>query len=157
MLTAMLVTSGIFLLHAVVWNQVAVRHDPAIYPMHNNFFSSASLYYKWFEINHGLPIYLSMSAGMGISAAVWSIVGLATAVWVPDKLLAISIPYCLYALIGTQLSYYLVGVRVPHPSTLFNDALTIQDIWQTLVMYGILMALAFMMYGAGVNRRVRHG
>lgn len=156
-LAAVCVTAGVFALHSLAWNAIAMKHDPALFPMHNNFFADISLYYGWFYIKHGLPIYLSMAAGMAISAAVWAIVGLATAVWVPDKLLAVSVPYCLYSLLGTQLSYYLFGVRIPHPSTLFNDALTTKDVWQTLFMYAVLLTAALLVYWTGLNRRVRHG
>lgn len=144
---------GAFAVHVIVWNLLALPYDPIAYPNHEVPFREDTLFFAWAPLAHALPIYLHIMLGLAFSAGVWSIAALAAAVWVPDKLLAVTIPACIYQLWSGGLSYYLFGVRLISPSTLFNDWQTPDRIKQALIAYGVLLTISLIVYYAGVKRR----
>ena len=101
-------------------------------------------------------MYVEMTLGIAFSAAMWAIVALAVAVWIPDRLLTISVPACIYYLWHLQLPYYLFGVRAPHPGTLYNDALTLESAIQCLCAYVIVFTVSLFVYLGGLRRRACH-
>lgn len=149
-------TSLAFAVHALVWNLIALPVDPVRYPGHEIGFSEACVYSKWYLMYHGLPMYIEMTLGIAFSAAVWAVVALAVAVWIPDRLLVVSVPACIYYLWHLQLPYYLFGVQVPHPGTLYNDALTFREAYQCILAYAVVLAFSLFLYLAGLKRRARH-
>ena len=144
---------GAFAVHVIVWNLLALPYDPIAYPNHEVPFREDTLFFAWAPLAHALPIYLHIMLGLAFSAGVWSITALASAVWVPDKLLAVTIPACIYQLWSGGLSYYLFGVRLISPSTLFNDWQTPERVKQALIAYGVLLVISLAVYYAGVKRR----
>lgn len=152
-LAAAIAIGGAFALHALIWNLIALPYNPSLYPEHRVYFSEESLFYSWARIAYAWPIYLDISLGLAFTAGVWSIVALAAAVWVPDKLLAVTIPACIYHLWSGSLTYYLFGFRPISPSTLFNDWQTPARIQEALIAYGVLLAVSLCVYYAGVKRR----
>lgn len=149
-------TSLAFVVHALVWNIIALPVDPVHYPGHEIGFSETCVYSKWYLICYGLPMYVEMALGIAFSASIWAIVALAVAVWIPDRLLVVSVPACIYYLWHLQLPYYLFGIRVPHPGTLYNDALTFEEAYQCILAYAGVFAVSLLVYLAGLKRRVRH-
>lgn len=147
---------GAFALHAILWNLLAVPYDPVMYPVHEIGFWEESFFSSWATIVHGLPIYIEICLGLAFSAGIWSVTALAAAVWVPDKLLVVTIPACVYHLWSGQLAYHLFGFKLPSPSTLFNDAQTVSSVLQALAAYGVLLALSTAVYYAGLKRRACH-
>ncbi len=147
---------GAFAVHAVLWNLLAVPYDPIMYPAHEIGFLEESFFFSWATVEHGMPIYVEICLGLAFSAGIWSVAGLAAAVWVPDKLLVVTIPACVYKLWGSQLSYYLFGIRLQGPDTLFNDAQTIPRILEVLAVYGVLLVVSGVVYYAGLKRRACH-
>lgn len=145
-----------FAVHAVMWNLLAVPYDPVNFPVHEIGFYEESFFLKWSTISHGLPIFIEVCVGLAFSAGIWSIVALATSVWVPDKLLVVTIPACIYKLWGSALSFYIFGVWLPSPDTLFNDAQTIPTITSALIAYGIVLAISILAYYFGLKRRACH-
>ena len=145
-----------FLVNAVIWNLLGAPIDPVANTSHELVFADGCMYNEWYKIAHGLPMYLSMALGIFVSSAVWATVGLAVAVWVPDRLLCITIPACLYYLWSAGLFRFLFGWYLPPPSALFNDALTWQIVRQSLGIYALLFMLAVGVYIAGLKRRVQH-
>lgn len=109
------------------------------------------------HISHMLCQSISTSRWDSLSAGVWSITALAAAVWIPDKLLAVTIPACLYQLWSGGLIYHLFGVRLISPSTLFNDWQTPERVRQALIAYGVLLVISLAVYYAGVKRRACYG
>ena len=71
----------------------------------------------------------------------------------PDKLLAVTVPACVYQLWSGGLSYYLFGVRLISPATLFNDGQTMDRVGEALLAYGVLFSLSLIVYYAGIKRR----
>ncbi len=142
-----------FLLHAAIWNMAALPYDPVRYPYHQLNFMDTSPFNAWQAYPLAWPIYMSIAAGLGVSAMVWAAVALAVSVYVPDRLLALSVPVCLYFFWSSRLFTYLFGIKLPFPDSLFNDA-GLDQMLDTLVMYGFVFAAAAAVYIAGVKRRV---
>ena len=126
------------------------------YPNHTIYFSSDVLYSNWYTVLHGLPVYAEMTLGIAFTAAIWAVVGLAVAVWIPDKLMVVTVPVCIYFLWREQFPYYLAGILLPYPATLFNDGLTIQSGLAAMLMYLVLLAVSLAIYGVGLSRRCRN-
>ena len=103
-----------------------------------------------------LPMYLAIAAGMAFSAAVWAVVALAAAAWSPDKLLSFTIPSFLYYLWAADAPDWFLGLKIPHPASLFNDGLSAASLKTTLIGYGVLFAVSLAAYYAGCERRLRH-
>lgn len=145
-----------FALHAVVWNIIALPVDPSRYPGHEIGFADWCLYNQWYKICYGLPMYVEMTLGIAFSAAAWAVVALAAAVWIPDRLLVITVPSCIYHIWQVQLPYYFFKVYVPDPATLYNDALTLQSALECILAYAVVLALSIALYYAGLERRARN-
>lgn len=147
-------TAGAFVMHALICNIVALPVDPGRYQGHEIGFLDTCLYAGWYKVAYGLPMYTEMAIGIAFSAAVWAVVALAVAVWVPDRLLVVSIPACFYYIWHLQLPYYLFGVNIPHPGTLYNDALTAESAMQCIVAYGVVLLVSIPIYWVGLRRRM---
>ena len=100
--------------------------------------------------------FIRIGQTFAFCAAIWSVTALAVSVWVPDKLLTIIIPVCIYHLWSCRIFYHLFGINTPHPGALYNDALTVQRVWQSLVMYGILFIISLLVYVLGLKRRTQN-
>lgn len=143
-----------FAFHAAMWHILALPYDPIAFPSHEIGFWSESFFAEWSNIQHGLPIIIEMTIGIAFASGAWSVVALATAVWMPDKLLTVVIPACVYKLWNANLTFYLFGFTLPSPDTIFNDAQSIQRNLECLLAYGILLVLATLIYYFGLKRRV---
>ena len=150
------IASIAFCLHAITWNILTVPYDPIAYPEHGDIFMDGTLFSTWANINHGILIYLSVFFGIGFTAGIWAVVGLATATWIPDKLLAVIIPMCMYKLWNASFFYYLFGIFLPDPSTLFNDGQTLHEDIQAIIAYLVLFFGATATFAIGVRKKVRH-
>ena len=155
-ISGFLIGSVAFALHAMIWNGLTLPYDPVAYPEHGGIFVPGTLFHDWAPVCHGLLIYLEITVGIGFTAGVWAVIGMATAVWVPDKLLSVTIPMCLYKLWSANISYYLFGVLVPNPSTLYNDAQTVNGDVATVMAYLIVLAGGCILYVLGLRKMVRH-
>lgn len=145
-----------FALHALVWNLIAFPYDIVAHPYQEIPFHSSCIFSAWTGIFYALPIYIWITFGIAFCASIWAVVGLAISVWLPDKLLSIVIPVCIYNLWVCRISYFLFGVNLPHPGALYNDALTVERLWQSLVLYGLLFAISVTAYVRGLKRRTQH-
>lgn len=155
-LSAACSTALAFVLHAVLWNIIALPVDPVRYPGHEIGFAETCVFSRWYLIAHGLPAYIEITAGIAFSAAVWAIVALAVAVWIPDGLLVVSVPACIYYMWHLQLPTILFGVQIQHPGTLYNDMLTLQSALECIGAYAVVLAASAGLYLAGLRRRVCH-
>ncbi|MGI6215938.1 MAG: hypothetical protein ACOYIT_08765, partial [Christensenellales bacterium] len=155
-LAGALAAAGAFLLHAAIWNIIALPPDPIKYPMHYNFFWEESIYYSWYTIAHGLPIYLSTALGLALNGAGIAWLSIAVAVWLPDKLIAVVMPALLISAYSAGFFREIFGVYVPFFSDLYNDGLTVNALWQALAALFVMMAISAMVYSFGVERKVRH-
>ncbi len=145
-----------FIIHALIWNLVALPCDPVAHPYHEISFDPNSLYAEWYAICYGLPMYLSITIGIFISGSTWAVIALAVSVWVPDKLLTVAIPACIYYLLSASILNHLFGWNLPHPATLYNDALTVQQAIQSFTEYVLLFIFACVLYRLGLRRRAQN-
>lgn len=101
-------------------------------------------------------MYAAVAAGMAFSAAVWAVTALAAATWFPDKLMAFTIPSFIYYLWSADAAEWFLGLKIPHPASLFNDGLSPERLRAALASYGVLFAVSLAAYCAGCERRLRH-
>lgn len=58
--------------------------------------------------------------------------------------------------LGVQLHFTIdLGINTPHPGALYNDALTVERVWQSLLMYAILLVISIFVYVKGLKRRIQ--
>ena len=145
-----------FIIHAAMWHFLGIPYDPITYPAQEISFYQESYFGAWSTIGNGWPIILNIAVGLAFSGGCWSVLALAVAVWIPDKLLVCIIPACIEKLWRSHLAYYLFGVWLPGPDTLFNDAQTVTGNIECLIAYAILLLFAVFMYIAGLKRRAKH-
>lgn len=145
-----------FGIHAFIWHILALPYHPAVYPNHEIGFWSESFFNEWSNIYHALPIVLEIMLGMALTAGIWSVVAATVAIWIPDKLLIVIVPVCIYKLWSANLTYYLFGFRLPSPDTLFNDAQTVRGDLECLLAYGVFFILVVIVYLLGLKRRACH-
>lgn len=143
-----------FALHVITWNIIATpcditQNDYLAIP-----FSEDCIYYAWQPVFYSLPIYLWMTAAIAFCGGIWGMVGVTAALYFPDKLLSLSIPFCIYYLWSSNLIYALTGIRnLPHPADLYNDALTMPMVFQSVLAYVLIAALCGVLYVAKLKRR----
>lgn len=146
-----------FVIHAILWNLLAVPIDPVAYPSaHELTFAPGVFYNEWYTIHHALPVYVSMSIGMFICGAVWGVIALAVGVWLPDKLMTVTVTTGIYILWVYNFPYLLFKVRFPPPNALFNDGLTPEILVQALISNAVVLVAAMSIYYAGMKRRLQN-
>lgn len=147
-----------FLLHAILWNIVATPCDPKVNEYLAIPFSEDCLYYSWQDICYSLPIYLWMIVALFFCGGMWGIVSTTTALFTQDKILAVAIPFCLYYLWHYGLPGILLGIReFPHPADLYNDALTISMVWESVAVYFMLLVVCIVLYIIKLKRSLSNG
>lgn len=144
------------LLHSVIWNIVAGVYDPIAWPDTEVFFNETTIYYQLKDFPYAWPAYLHAAMGFAISGALWAMVGLSCAVWIPDTLLTITVPVILYYFWWYRLIGRVTGIRFPRPAALYNDGQTWADYWQALLFYAVLFVISYMIYWLGLKRRLRN-
>lgn len=153
MSAAALSTALAFALHAIFWNCIAIPCDPATYPMHTLYFAEDCIFRYMYDVCYGLPVYIEMTATIAFTASVWAVIGLATSVWIPDKLLTVTIPSFLYYLWSADVVAYFTGISMPEPGALFNDALTISKAVITVATYMCMLCIGVVVYYMGCRKR----
>ncbi len=153
MTVAAVAASSAFVLHAILWNIIALPVDPGTYPNHMIYFSETCIFRDWYTFCHGLPIYVEITLGIAFTASVWAVVALAISVWIADKLLTVTIPSFLYYLWSTDVLFYFTGVRTLHPATLFNDGLTVEKAVLSIISYLIVLVCSLVVYYIGCKKR----
>lgn len=156
MIVAAVATSTAFVLHAILWNAIALPVDPTTYPNHIIYFSEDCVFYGWYRMYYGLPMYIEMTIGIAFTASIWAVVALAISVWVPDKLLTITIPSFLYYLWNADVFFYFTGIKTPHPAILFNDGLTVEKGIISIISYLAVWAISLGTYFVGCQRRCQN-
>ena len=156
MLVAAISTSSAFVLHAILWNNIALPVDPTAYPSHTIYFSKKCIFHNWYTVCYGLPVYVEMTLGIAFTASIWAVVALAIAVWIPDKLLTVTIPSFLYYLWNANVVYYFTGIKTPHPAILFNDGLTIEKAIISIEAYLIILGISMVIYYIGCKTRCQN-
>ena len=148
---------GAFLLHAAFCHLIALPSMPDVYESHEIPFAQDCVFAPWLGVLHGLPILMWVAACMALTGGVWATAGLAVSVWIPDKWMIVSLPVFLYFVLNSPTVYMLTGVRIPYAADLYNDALTVPMISQSLQYDALLLTLFTLIYGLGLRRRAVHG
>lgn len=151
-----LATALAFILHALLWNIIALPSSPATNPCHEVGFAQGVLYADWYGVAYGLPAYLYWSVAIFICGGLWAVIGLATAAWIPDRIVTMTVPVGIYYLWTYGLLYYAFGWRIPNPSALYNDGLTMTKLLNALLTDAVVLLLAGIVYYIGIRRRFRH-
>ena len=155
-LVAAISTSSAFVLHAILWNNIALPVDPTAYPSHTIYFSKKCIFHNLYTVCYGLPVYVEMTLGIAFTASIWAVVALAIAIWIPDKLLTVTIPSFLYYLWNANVVYYFTGIKTPHPAILFNDGLTIEKAIISIEAYLIILGISMVIYYIGCKTRCQN-
>lgn len=143
-----------FILHALLWHTVA---EPFVFVADESPFWEGTLFHQWSQIWNGLPVYVEVACGLAITAGIWSVVAMTTAVWIPDKLLTVTIPASLCKIWSvTFLGRQVGSVFLPGPETLYNDGQTLQSDLICLGLYAIVLCLSIVLYMIGLKRRACH-
>lgn len=143
-------------LYVTLCNILYLPSNPDIFETHFLYYEG-TIYENMYKIAGGLPMYGYVMLAMSIACMMWAIIGLAAAVWIPDKLVAVTIPLCIHYM-------WTYGIRsvpswqntIPSPSQLFNDGLTLSTMGRTLIVYFGVMLVALFVYMMGVKRRVKN-
>ncbi len=146
-----------FLAHAALCHLVALPSMPEIYGSHEIPFSEDCIYDSWLGCLHGLPIVLWMGFAMVLTGGVWGTLGLAVSIWFPDKWMTVSLPTFVCFVLNSRTIYLLTGIDIPHAADLYNDALTIPMVIQSLAYDALLLLIFALIYMIGVKRRAMYG
>lgn len=145
-----------FLLHAMFCYSLFLPSNPQVYQSHVLPYDG-TLYEGLYSICGGLPMVLYVATAILLTGMVWALVGLACAAWIPDKVIAVAAPIMVYYL------WLWGGVRELSPwlslspTVLFNDGLNLPALYGGLLQYALLGLGAFLVFRAGMNRRLCNG
>ncbi|MEG1091169.1 MAG: hypothetical protein RSE38_07545 [Acinetobacter sp.] len=146
-----------FSVHAILWNILATPCDPATNSYLAIPFAETSIYYNWESVCYGLPIYLWILFWLAFCGGMWSLVSITTAIYIPDKLMTIAIPFCIYYLWHCGLPQTITGWHwFPHPADLYNDALKWNMFAISLAVYIALGTICMILYAMRLKRRYRY-
>lgn len=143
-----------FSLHAALWHIIAIPSTPELYSSHMLTFADGCVYDELFPIFHGLPMLIWITCSIGIVSFIWSAIGLATAIWIPDKCLVLTIPSCIYYLWARGIFKVLFGINIPIPSALFNDGITISSSIVIIIICAVIWYTCLLLYKSGLKRRM---
>lgn len=144
------------LVHIVVWHIVAGPYDPIARPQTEVAFTPGTVYYDLMRTPYAWQAFVHAVLGFAITGALWSVVGLATAVWIPDTLLTITVPVAIYFFWTYQFLFQLVGIMLPTPNALYNDGQYWWMYWQAVIAHVVVFLAAAVLYNAGLKRRLQH-
>lgn len=143
-----------FCIHTIIWNVVATPNDIAVNDYLAIPFSEDCIYYAWQGVFYSLPIYLWMDIMMAFCGGMWAMVGITTALYLKDKLLSLAVPFCIYYLWHFGMPKKMFGIQgFPHPADLYNDALTLDVVYKSLLTYAGLGFICLLLYAIKLERR----
>lgn len=149
-----LVCAVSFWFHAILWNLIALPIDPITYPDHEQYLHG--LFGEWYAIEYGLPMYIWIGCGAGLCGSMTAFMGLAAAAWIPDHLIAITMPVAVYFFWSYDIVNILFGIQLPRPSGLYNAYVTWEKTFQCLFMNSIVSFVSIALYSFGMKRRYQH-
>lgn len=149
------VMGGAILVHSLVWIIVAGPYNPILRPDTEVFFSPGTVYDTLMKTPYAWQAFVHAIVGFTITGAVWAVVGLATAAWIPDKILTITVPVAIYFFWVYQFLFYLFGIKLQSPSALYNDGQYWPMYYQSVIAHIILFCGASFLYYKGIKRRLQ--
>lgn len=145
-----------FLLHAMFCYALFLPSDPLNYPAHVLPYDG-TLYAGIYGLLGGWPMVAYVALMLGMTGFVWALIGLATAAWIPDKVIAAAAPVMVYYLWLWGGFRDMLGGTGLSPTTLYNDGLTWAKLAASLAQYLILGVLAWLLFRRGMHRRLANG
>lgn len=142
-----------YIINVLVWHIIAMPYCPETYPSQKINFNEAVIWHNWDEIFYALPIYIWIGGGIFFTGAAWALLGLATAIWLPDKIICTIVPVCIYKIWTSGFFDLLLGMEGPGPEALFNDGLSIKWLWESLLCYLVFIILSAILYYMGIRRK----
>ena len=144
------------LFHSIVWHIVAGPYDPVARPNTEVSFSAGTIYDELMKTPYAWRAFLHAALGFAITGAVWAVVGVAAAAWIPDTLLAITVPVALYFFWAYQFLFQLIGIKLPFPSALYNDGQYWYTYFESVITHIIVFLVASFTYYRGMKRRLQN-
>lgn len=143
-----------WLLNVLLWHllsQPYVDSNPMInLPMAENNF-----YYTFWFSKYAWGVYAFNCFNFFVIGALWSMIALTVAIWLPDRFLTLTIPTGIYFFWWTDPYRFLFPkVPIPDPSSLINEGITWSVYRSTLTLHGILIILCVVLYYFGLKRRL---
>lgn len=154
MLGGFLVCALPFWLHALLWQIIALPIDPITYPEHVQYLNG--LFGQWYALAYGLPMFAWIGVGAGLCGSMMALAGLAAAAWIPDQLIAVTLPVAVYFFWSYDMTNVLLGINLPRPSGLYNAYVTWEKTIQCLLMNSAVSLLSVLLFAFGIQRRLRH-
>lgn len=145
-----------FAVYAVICNVLFIPSNPAQYDSHILPFDG-TIYETMYRVWGGFPMILYIFFILILVGGVWATVGMAMAIWIPDRLIAMVSPLIVYYIWiwgGIRTIWKAVALS---PTDLFNDGLTLSNFWWALLQYACLMAIAVFAFRKGMHRRIQNG
>ena len=149
-------TAAGFLLHALFCYALFLPSDPLRYAAHVLPFNG-TLYEGLYGVLGGWPMVAFAALMLWVTGCVWALLGLATAAWIPDKVIAVAAPVMVYYLWLWGGFRDMLGGTNLSPTTPYNDGLTWAKLAASLTQYLILGVFAWFAYRRGMRRRLENG
>lgn len=143
------------LVHSLLWNIVAGAYNPSMRPDTEVVFGEGTVYDTLKDYPYAWPAFLHAALGFAISGAVWAMIALATAVWIPDTLLTVTVPVVIYYFWTYGLLRKIFGAGFPTPSALYNDGQYWWMYGRALIVNASILVIAIGIYYRGLKRRLR--
>lgn len=144
-----------FVTYTILCNMLFLPSNPQKYTSHILPFDD-TIYEQMYQSAGGIPMYLYLTTVLFLCAGCWSLVALATAVWMPDPLIAVTAPLILYYLWlwgGVRQTWLVTAIS---PTALFNDQLTLPKMLGAMVQYLTLGVASDALFRIGAKRRMTH-
>ncbi len=150
---------GACLLHSLLWHVLAGPYDIAVRPDVEVLFIPGTVYDTLARLPYAWPAYLHAAVGLAITGALWSVIALAVAPWMPDTQLVVVLPVVLYYVWKSGFSFLLFqkGWMLPDFTGLYNNDIFWKDYWIALGFHLLLLVGAGGLYFAGIKRRLCRG
>lgn len=152
-ISSILAVCGSFLLYVLLCNFLFIPSNPDEYATHWLPFEH-SIYASMYGVYGGTPMYLYLLLMIGCSCITWTLVGLALAVHIPERITVLTATVILHNLWTYGLR--IIIPELPSPSALFNDGLTASILLRGIVLNTAIAIGSCILYSSGVKRRILH-
>lgn len=142
-----------FVLYTILCNILFLPSNPQKYVSHILPFDE-TIYEQMYQTAGGIPMYLYLTTVLFLCAGCWSLVALATAVWIPDTLIAVTTPLILYYVWlwgGVRQIWLATAIS---PTALFNDQLTLPKMLGAMAQYFVLGIGSVTLFRIASQRRI---
>ncbi len=133
-----------YVIHTIFWNIAAIPVNPALYPEHE--MSFWGIYNDLYSQSGGIWMYLIIAFGMMLLGGFYSLFYLVISEFMRASFSTLIIPalfYHVWLRFGVLLEEYGMPLS---PYLISNDAITIEDIVKSVIIYVILIVILVFIY-----------